>query len=119
MYCFQVRPNHITATLQAYLALFVDMPLGEPVTHHFRMEVIQHSLDFTDPAVAGWVNLIVPVVGDEVEQLRIKVVKALVAAEGGTGECDQRTGRECVFGGTLVVWCFIVVRHVVEDGVGR
>ena len=64
-------------------------------------------------------DFIPPFLGDEVEQLRIKIVETLDGADGRKREGDQRTRRKRIFGGALVEVRFVVVSEVVEQRVGN
>lgn len=100
-----------------HLALLMHMTFAEPIAHHLGMEVIQNPLDFTDPAFTLRVDFVQPVVGDEIQQLGVKIVETLIGTQSRSGKGDQRSGRQGIFGGPLVVRSFVVVCDIVEDGV--
>jgi len=96
----------------------VNVSLGETTLKHLGVQMVHDPLDTANTGNSSLVNFIHPVVGDEVEQLRVEIVKALVRAQSGFAEGDQSTGRERILCGTLVTGSFVVVSDIVEDGVG-
>jgi hypothetical protein len=110
--------THADFNKGAHLSLLVDVTFSEPIAHHFRVKVVQHSLDLSDSTRSLCIDLIQPIVGYQVQELGVEIIKALVGTQSCPRECHKCTSRQGVFRRSLIVRRLIVVRDIVKDGVG-
>ena len=92
----------------AYVAFLGEMSLDAFIEDELRVKVVEEALERADASFRRY-DLIPPRLGDDVQNFRVQVVEAAVATDGGTGESDERTGREGVFGRPLVQRRLVVV----------
>jgi hypothetical protein len=100
----------------AYVAFLGEMSLDAFIEDELRVKVVEEALERADASFRRY-DLIPPRLGDDVQNFRVQVVEAAVATDGGTGESDERTGREGVFGRPLVQRRLVVVRDVHQERV--
>jgi hypothetical protein len=97
------------------LVFLVNVSLLVALDHHLGMEMVENALDAADTLlVVGTSDTVQARVRDEVEELGVEVVKALVGTESRLGERHESTGGKSVLSSTLISGRLVVVRHIVE-----
>lgn len=102
--------------IRTHVSLLMDMPLAKPTQHHLGVELVQDFLHARNTSIdlAAVACLVSAVVADEIEELGVQIVKALVRARGAPAKGHQRASGERVLGRTFVERRLVIVRKVVH-----
>ena len=94
-----------------HVVLLVDMAFLEPAQCHLRVQGVQQHLGFRDTALLPNArHLVLPALTNQVEELRVQIVKSLDRSDGTVRERDEGAGRERILRRPLVQVGLVVVR---------